>query len=109
MALYFEASTHRLTHKRAMTSPSDLLNALGSLKNALRDQLPEVKSSHLSEAVAAAFGFRTHASLLAHVKEGGELAFGRFEARCLIARLEQLGYEGQLDGAHDALSVSRVQ
>jgi hypothetical protein len=109
VALYFEASPRHLTDKRAMTSPSDLLNALGSLKNALRDRLPEVKSSHLSEAVAAAFGFRTHASLLAYLKEGGELTFVRFDALCLITRLEQLGYEGQLDVAHDALSGSRVQ
>lgn len=39
-----------------------------SLKNALQDRYPSVKSAHLSEAIAATVGFRTHAALLAYIK-----------------------------------------
>lgn len=37
---------------------------LDSAKGALRAKLPNVRSSHLTEALAAAAGFRTHAALL---------------------------------------------
>jgi hypothetical protein len=37
---------------------------LNSAKSALRARLPNVRSSHLTEALAAAAGFRTHAALL---------------------------------------------
>jgi hypothetical protein len=40
---------------------------LANLKQLARDAFVDVKSSHLSEALAAALGFRTHASLLAAV------------------------------------------
>ena len=38
------------------------------VKRALRERLSTIKSTHLSEALAAAFGFRTHAALLAAMK-----------------------------------------
>lgn len=38
--------------------------AIAGIKTALRKEFPHIKSSHLSEAMAAALGFRTHASLL---------------------------------------------
>jgi len=34
------------------------------VKRALRERLSTVKSTHLSEALAAALGFRTHAAFL---------------------------------------------
>ncbi|KWU26429.1 hypothetical protein [Burkholderia cenocepacia] len=40
---------------------------LASLKKLSREAFADVKSSHLSESLAAALGFRTHASLLAAV------------------------------------------
>ncbi len=42
------------------------LSSLRSIKNALLDRFPEFKSAHLSEALAAAAGFRSNAALLAH-------------------------------------------
>nr|WP_315495248.1 hypothetical protein [uncultured Rhodoferax sp.] len=43
---------------------------LSALKKAIRKDFPVVKSAHLSEALAYALGFNTHASLLAAHKEG---------------------------------------
>lgn len=39
--------------------------ALAAIKKALRKHLPDVRSSHITEALAAALDFRTHAALLA--------------------------------------------
>lgn len=66
--------------------------SLRSLKNALLDRFPSVKSAHLSEAIAAATGFRTHAALLAYLataKADQELHLGD---RQFVARLRTLGY-----------------
>lgn len=52
-----------------------------------------MKSSHLSEGLAAALGFRTHAALLTHIREGGQLTFADCDVTALSARLRQLGYE----------------
>ena len=39
-----------------------------SLKKALRDRFPSVKSARLSEAIALAAGYRTHAALLTYLE-----------------------------------------
>ncbi len=39
--------------------------SVASLKNALRDEFPEIGSAHLSEALAAALGYRTQVALRA--------------------------------------------
>lgn len=49
----------------ALLLTSDNLHAV---KSRLRAALPQVKSSHVSEALAAAFGYRTHAALLADMR-----------------------------------------
>lgn len=64
------------------------------VKNALRKRLDHVKSAHLTEALASAFGFRTHAALLA--------AMGAWDSKRpslisvvpshLRSRLQELGY-----------------
>lgn len=41
------------------------------IKRQLRSRLPYIKSSHLSEGIAAAFGHRTNASLIAHLAGPG--------------------------------------
>lgn len=43
--------------------------AIADLKQVLRKAFPEVKSSHLTEAIAASMGFRTHAALIAMANE----------------------------------------
>lgn len=40
---------------------------LAHLKRNLRSKFPDIKSSHLSEALAAALGMRTHAALIEHL------------------------------------------
>lgn len=52
-----------------MTSISLTDSGVRAMKRALVARFPNEKSSHLSEALAAACGFRTHASLLAAVRE----------------------------------------
>ena len=42
-------------------------SALATVKGALRVEFPDVRSSHLTEALAAALGRRTHAALLAEL------------------------------------------
>jgi hypothetical protein len=46
------------------------IDGIKEVKGYLRDCFPNVKSSHLSEALAAALGYRTHAALLADIKSG---------------------------------------
>lgn len=67
------------------------------VKTALRQALPPVKSSHLSEALACSAGYRTHAALIAAM-EGALpsrpiLADARSER--LSERIAALGYEAQ--------------
>ena len=49
------------------SAPSDFVQ---SVKTQLHYALPDVRSSHLSEALAAAYGYSTHASFLAAIKDG---------------------------------------
>lgn len=50
-----------------MSSIPFLKEKVTSVKNALRDEYPEVGSAHVSEALAAALGYRTHAALLSEL------------------------------------------
>jgi len=66
---------------------------INALKKALRGEFLDEKSSHLSEALAAALGYRTHAALLADLPKLAEdppivlLSTERF-----VSRLHALGY-----------------
>ena len=66
---------------------------LHDLKSRLRGALRQAKSSHLSEALAAALGYRTHAALLADMKASPEQypPLGRASDRRLIERLSEFG------------------
>jgi hypothetical protein len=65
-----------------------------SLKNALMDRFPSVKSAHLSEAIAATLGFHTHAALLARLEASTAVPILFLEDRPFIQRLRELGYPG---------------
>lgn len=67
---------------------------LAALKKSLRDEFPDVKSSHLSEALAYSLGFRTYASMQAAMT-GPELdrPFIVLKTPRFVERLVQLGYE----------------
>lgn len=63
-------------------------------KAALRKNLPNIGSGHLSEAIAAALGFRTHAALIAVIKADAHLppAMVDLDERAFNNRLNTLNY-----------------
>ncbi|TYQ01583.1 UNVERIFIED_ORG: hypothetical protein JN05_05417 [Zoogloea ramigera] len=63
-----------------------------ALKNALLDRFPSVKSAHLSEAIAATAGFRTHAALLSHLQQFVDEPVVVLEDKPFLQRLKELGY-----------------
>ena len=81
-------------------------NTLASLKKALCKDSPHVRSSHLSEALAAALGFRTHAALLNEVRKTEEdpvihlLDDDRFDAR-----LQEFGYPPDMEFSFELLEA----
>lgn len=66
---------------------------LYSIKSSLRTAFPEIKSSHLSEALAAALGYRTHAALLADIKASPDRypPLARASNNSLARRLNDFG------------------
>lgn len=75
------------------------------LKNALQDRFPFVKSSHLSEAVAAAAGFRTNAALIAHSSSTSSLPTLRLDNILFVERLHSFGYSDVMPFAFGELSL----
>lgn len=75
-----------------MTSISLTDSGLRAVKRALVARFPNEKSSHLSEALAAACGFRTHASLIAAVREGdaSDPDFVLLDESSFLSRREEL-------------------
>lgn len=67
-------------------------------KRAMRVRLMDVKSTHLTEALASVFGFRTHAALLAAmgISDVRRPTLVSVEPLRLRARLQELGY-GPID------------
>lgn len=69
-------------------------NNVNFVKSALRASMPQVKSAHLTEALAFGFGFGTHAALRAMLKADmtGFPMLVMFDETHLAARLAALGY-----------------
>jgi len=66
---------------------------LNALKRALRDEFPDVKSSHLTEALAHSLGFRTHASLQAAMTgPEQDRPFALLDTSRMRQRMVELGY-----------------
>lgn len=65
------------------------------VKRGLREFFPEATSSHLSEALAAAVGRRTHAALLADLAKGdpADPEITLIEQECFLARAKELGFD----------------
>lgn len=78
-----------------MTAVAFSMAAIDSAKRALRDYMPDTKSSHLTEALAASLGFKTHAALTAAVNAASdetrfiEINEQAFEARITVLEGEQ--------------------
>jgi hypothetical protein len=66
---------------------------LARLKKVLRERLPTIKSAHLTEALAAASGFRTHAALLTRLGSAEESwpDVVILDAQAFATRLNELG------------------
>lgn len=79
---------------------------LHHLKSRLRAALPLVKSSHISEGLAAALGYRTHAALLADMKASREKypPLGRVSDVKLTERLSDFGAD---EHATDLTAMAR--
>lgn len=69
-------------------------SSLRSLKNALKDQFPLVKSSHVSEALAYALGFNTNIALVNRLAKSSTGWVAAVDEERFLARLVQLGYPG---------------
>jgi hypothetical protein len=70
------------------------LKSVRLLKNALQDRFPSVKSAHLSEAIAAAAGYRTHAALLTYLGSTTAVPLAILQEEAFVHRLHELGYPG---------------
>jgi hypothetical protein len=67
---------------------------LAFIKKALRSALPDISSSHLSEALATGLGFKTHAALLAATGNNAPPLLLRINPVRIAERLGQLAHQG---------------
>lgn len=68
-------------------------SSLGVLKKALREDFIDEKSSHLSEALACALGFKSHAALLAFASaHASDPPVVELDTKSFADRLASLGY-----------------
>lgn len=68
-------------------------SVLDALKNRVRHIYAERKSSHLTEAIAAALGFNTHAALLVELeKQTAEPLYFLLSEEMFDSRMQALGY-----------------
>lgn len=64
---------------------------LAALKSSLLAAFPELRSGHADEAIAAGFGYRTHAALLASLKvQGNARVTVMLNEGAVSARLREL-------------------
>lgn len=77
-----------------------------ALKAGLREGLPQIKSSHLSEALAYGVGFRTHAALAAKIGSTTRSFLVDIDLRRISDRIVDLGGQGY-DDAH-LLHITRA-
>jgi hypothetical protein len=75
------------------------------MKSSLRDEFPDVKSSHLTEALAASLGFRTHAALQSMLfGPEQDRPFRLLDSARFVQRLVQLGYPDDPEFAFEHLN-----
>ena len=76
-----------------------------AFRNRVRGEFPGVRSSHLAEAVAAAFGFRFNRllRLAARAAPDGSGRLAAFDAEAFLARLS-----GMPRGSEEAAEASRA-
>jgi len=81
-------------------------SALASLKKSLRTEYPEIKSSHLTEAIAAALGRKSHAALLADLSRADSLGCDLLIDEDFDKRLQEFGYPADPEFSFEWLDKS---
>lgn len=66
--------------------------ALRHMKSMAKHYVPEISSAHLSEGLAAALGFKTHAALRSKLSVEPTIEVSKPSNERLISRLKELGY-----------------
>ncbi len=80
------------------------VTALASLKKSLHAEYPDVRSSHLTEAVAAALGRKSHAALLADLgKLNGSMDYDLLDDESFDKRLQDFGYPADIEFSFELL------
>lgn len=73
-------------------------SSVAAVKNSLRDEFPDARSSHISEALAYSLGFNTHAALRVALAEPAEDApYAFLRTNRMLERLRQFGYADDPD------------
>lgn len=69
--------------------------AISAKKNAIRDRRPDIKSSHVDEAMAYGFGFDTYAAMLPvlELAEAHGVVSAQLVPEWVMVRLSDFGYE----------------
>jgi hypothetical protein len=87
-------------------------SSLANLKNALRDEFPDAKSSHIQEALAYSLGHNTSAALKASMATfmGSELnsPFALLDTTRMRERLVQLGYQDDQEFDFEVMQLSKI-
>ena len=83
---------------------------LATLKYRLRQEYTEVSSSHLSEALAAALGYRTHAALKKDLDgiNPSNLTHCLLDDTAFVQRLVSLGYSDDPEFSFELLDLPEV-
>lgn len=90
----------------AMSSLPFVKASVASVKNVLRDEFPSVGSAHLSEALAAALGFGTHAALLAALpKSETDPDFILLDDEKFDSKLLSLGHKADIEFSFEMLDL----
>jgi len=92
-----------------MASLSLSISSLAAIKKPLREEFPDVRSSHLSEALAAALRRRTHAALLADVRRNADdPPIELLDTELFCGRLHELGYARDEEFSFDFINIPEV-
>lgn len=83
--------------------------SVSSLKKQLRFLFPEIKSSHLSEAIAVALNRNTHASLISDInKFSNDPPIELLNEEAFFNRLVKLGYQDDPEFSFEWVDISEV-
>lgn len=80
-------------------------SALTSLKKCLHAKFPEIRSAHLTEAIAAALGYKSHAALQPELSRiQGHRRYALLDDTTFDERLREFGYRSHPDFRFESLN-----